>query len=221
MVLVFDLDDTLYEEMSYVRSGFQAVGTFMNHRWGVPEGESAKAMGIVLAREGRGRVFDMVLEEYGLRTSVNVRACVSAYRNHDPKIELWAAAKRCLGRFKTTPMYVVTDGNKIVQGRKASALAVDRYVKKVFRTHSYRTMHVKPSPYCFELIAGREGVDPSEICYVGDDPHKDFVGIKPKGFKTVRVLTGKHSETVLDSAHEAHMTVKCLDELSPILVDEI
>ena len=35
-VLVFDLDDTLYPELSYVHSGFRAVAAFLSPLLGVP-----------------------------------------------------------------------------------------------------------------------------------------------------------------------------------------
>ena len=35
-ILVFDLDDTLYPELSYVHSGFRAVAAFLGPVLGVP-----------------------------------------------------------------------------------------------------------------------------------------------------------------------------------------
>ena len=37
MILVFDLDDTLYEEISYVKSGFKKVSDFMKSEYEIPK----------------------------------------------------------------------------------------------------------------------------------------------------------------------------------------
>ena len=36
MVIVFDLDDTLYEELSYVKSGFLAVARYLQETYHTP-----------------------------------------------------------------------------------------------------------------------------------------------------------------------------------------
>jgi putative hydrolase of the HAD superfamily len=33
MIIVFDLDDTLYEEITYVRSGFKAVANYLSKNY--------------------------------------------------------------------------------------------------------------------------------------------------------------------------------------------
>ena len=33
MIIVFDLDDTLYEEITYVRSGFKAVASYLSQTY--------------------------------------------------------------------------------------------------------------------------------------------------------------------------------------------
>jgi putative hydrolase of the HAD superfamily len=48
---------------------------------------------------------------------------------------------------------------------------------------------------------------------VGDNVKKDFVGIKPLGFNTVRVLRGNYAHYVADEAHEAARIIQSLDEL--------
>jgi len=63
-VLVFDLDDTLYPECDYVRSGFAAVDRWLREHRGVTGfSEIANAH----FRGGRrGNIFDLSLEELGL-----------------------------------------------------------------------------------------------------------------------------------------------------------
>lgn len=214
-VIVFDLDDTLYEELNFVRSGFQAVTRMLHERYGIDLADSLPLMWEELQRNGRGKVFDRLLETYGLLTKANVRRCVSAYRLHAPNIRLDDEAVRCLEALRSYPMYIVTDGNKLVQYNKLIALGLYEhpYIRKCYITRRYGIHNEKPSPYCFREISRLEKAPPQNIVYVGDNPRKDFVGIKLLGFRTVRILKGGHKDVRATDEYEAEHTIQTLDEL--------
>ena len=210
MVLVFDLDDTLYEELEFVKSGFRAVTNFLNEHWSVPR-EVGYSLMIERLQNGRDHIFDHVLSKLELFSEKRVQQCVSVYRSHTPDIRLYAEADDCLQRFKNLPVYIVTDGNKLVQSNKLKALGLFERVKFCFLTHCYGLHNAKPSPYCFLKICSREKVRPQDVAYIGDNPHKDFVGIKPAGFKTFRILRGQHKDIVKPEEFDAEFR---LDSLS-------
>jgi putative hydrolase of the HAD superfamily len=56
--------------------------------------------------------------------------------------------------------------------------------------------------------------------YIADNPYKDFVGIKPQGFATIRVLTGPYKDIAIGEAFEADWKIKDLSEL-PALIKKI
>lgn len=220
-VVVFDLDDTLYEEMSYVLSGFRAVAGHLSAKYGLGRSQVYMRMREVLQAHGRGAVFDEVLAEHRLASRARIRECLAVYRAHEPRLKLHADAVRCLSRLRSYPLYIVTDGNKLVQGRKVQALALDRRVSRVFITHRHGVANAKPSPYCFSLIAACEKRAPEEIMYVADDPSKDFVGLKPLGFRTARVLRGRHTHVKAGPSHEAELVWANLDPLTADLLDSL
>lgn len=221
MIIVFDLDDTLYDEKSYVKSGFSAVADFMHRKWKVFAKEAYDFMLEALEKKGRGHIFDEVLRHYNIFSKANVKKCLSTYHFHQPKISLFPDAERCLRRFKNYPLYIVTDGNKIVQHKKILALNLNHMVKKVIITYRHGRKNSKPSPYCFFKIAEWEKVKPRQILCIGDDPNKDFIGIKPLGFKTIRILRGEHKDTRLTPHYEAYNNIGTLDELTPKLLKEL
>ena len=214
-VLVLDLDDTLYDERSFVRSGFRAVAAWGEERYGLNRAASFATMMALLESQGRGRVFDEWLEGRG-----SVRAALEVYRRHEPDIALWPTAERLLTRHQGAALYLVTDGNKAVQARKVSALGLWDRVRRVYLTNRYGTMYAKPSPRCFELIAGRERVPIDALIHVADNPAKDFVGLNPLGVTTVRVLTGHHADTPARPVAEAKHRILDLDALAGLL-DEL
>jgi putative hydrolase of the HAD superfamily len=215
MVLAFDMDDTLYEETTYVRSGFIAVARSLAPILGKPAKFLTAEMEDLLEQLGRGKVFDGLLERHGKLSRRLVQECVSCYRLHEPEIQLHQAARDCLHRFRHLPLYVVTDGNKTAQSAKLRALDLESKVKKVFVTHCYGVRHAKPSPHCFQIIQKLESVPASRILYIGDNPAKDFVGIRPLGFQTLRVLTGPHSIIKAQAGYDAEFHVDSLNDLTP------
>ena len=219
MVLVFDLDDTLYEELTFVRSGFRAVADYLNEQYSIPPQSGLEFM-LQKLLSGRGRIFDDLLDYHGIYTKKLVRKCVSVYRFHRPEIALYPEADACLERFGNYPQYIVTDGNKVVQNNKIKALGLDRRVKYCYITHCYGIKNAKPSSYCFLKICGRERVSPKEVVYIADNPHKDFVGIKPLGFKTIRVLQGQYKDLILSKEYEADRQIYSLRELNEDLLNQ-
>jgi len=221
MILVFDLDDTLYNEMDFVKSGFEAVSNYLYEFYSIPKDESFKFMIETLLKNGRGRIFDDILIKFGLYSKKRVRKCVSVYRAHKPHIFLYNEADDCLKRFNDYFIYLVTDGNKLVQKNKIDALGLNNRVKFSFIIHRYGIKNSKPSPYCFLKICKMEKVEPEKVVYIGDNPNKDFVGIKPLGFKTIRVLTGQYKNVFKTDEFEADYPINNLSELSKDLLERI
>jgi putative hydrolase of the HAD superfamily len=216
MVLIFDLDDTLYPEISYVQSGFSAVAEALERRYGWETGESLALMNEALRIMGRGTVFDALLESRGALTRKAVRECVALYRHHKPRISLAPEAEEFLRCWPERP-YLVTDGHKVVQANKVEALAITPSLKRFYITHRYGVCHAKPSPYCFDLIRQAERCEWKDLVYVGDNPAKDFVSLNALGCATVRVMTGEHASSVARQGYDGQHRINGLYELAPLL----
>jgi putative hydrolase of the HAD superfamily len=216
MVLIFDLDDTLYPEITYVQSGFSAVAEAMQRRYGWAAVETLAYMTEILRTRGRGAVFDALLSSRGALTKNAVRACVKTYRHHSPRIELAPEAEAFLRNWPNQP-YLVTDGHKVVQAKKVEALGITPRFKRMYITHRFGVKHAKPSPYCFNLIRRAEHCEWSDLVYVGDNPAKDFVSLNALGSTTIRVLTGEHVNSAAMPGHDACYSINSLNELEPLL----
>src|SRR5215469_10828154 len=217
MVLVFDLDDTLYEERTYVASGFRSVAQWLETKFGWDRALTYQTMTEVLGTEGRGRVFDRLLERQGRFSKTLVRQCVNVYRNHTPEIQLWPTAQHLLSGLAGCHLYLVTDGHKVAQARKVQALGIERRFQRIYLTHRYGLRNAKPSTHCFELIRAREARPLKEMVYVADNPAKDFVGLKPLGMQTVRVLTGIYRDSVAAPGYDAQYRIDDLRSLPSLL----
>lgn len=218
MVIVFDLDDTLYPEITFVYGGLRAVARYLSPLLQVEEEQIFLGLQHEI-KEQRSQVFDRFLDKIGKKSKRLVTTCVNIYRYHEPHISLYSEAEVCLERFKEFPLYIVTDGNKLVQKRKFLALGLDHRVRRCFCTYHYGLHYSKPSPYCFQKICQLEQVSPHQVVYIADNPNKDFVGLKPLGFHTIRVLTGPYKDLKVDPSYEAELKIENLNQLDQALIN--
>jgi len=215
MILIFDLDDTLYSEIEYVRSGFLAVANELNHLFSWPVTESFNFMLKTLDEKGRGAVFNDLLQYNGKLSKKNVKHCINKYRHHKPNIFLTEDVISVIKYFPCNK-YIVTDGHKIAQGNKVEALRISSFFKKVYITHRYGINNSKPSVHCFDLIRKREKCEWSEMCYIGDNPNKDFVNLKPLGVHTIRIKTAIYDSFDIAEHLEADSVISNLSEIKAL-----
>lgn len=217
MIVAFDLDDTLYPEESFVRSGFRVVAQTLAARWGISAEDAFEVMWTSLERRGRGTQFNDLVEHFGLRGHQSVQELLAIYRHHRPSISLPPESGAALKALRPRPLYVVTDGHKVVQQNKIDALGLGPLIDHAYLTHRYGIGKRKPSVHVFELLMRRERCRAQDIVYVGDDPSKDFRGIRPLGVHTIRVGTGRHSGVVVPAADDAERRVASVAQVPPVI----
>lgn len=218
MILVFDLDDTLYNEQSYVKSGFMAVAIHGYNRFGWSVKDSYHFMQYSLETNGRGSIFDSWISSQGKFSKKLVRECIGVYRTHTPSIQLSKEAGRLLPElFNSYPLYLVTDGNKIVQKKKIESLRIERWFKKAMITHRYGIKNAKPSIHCFKLIKKLEKCEWTDIVYIGDNPRKDFINLNKKGALTIRIMQGAYAAETAQPGFDGKIKIESLDEIPEIL----
>lgn len=218
MIIVFDLDDTLYDEKSFVYSGFSEVAKWISMFSNSSSIEIFDHMVNELSINGRGKIFDNVLEKYLQKTKKNIQKCISIYRLHKPDIKLDSEVVDLLLELgKSYKLYIVTDGNKLVQNNKIKSLYVEKYIQKAFITYRYGLSASKPSLKCFEIIKNIEKVDWTDIVYIGDNPNKDFVNLNKVNAITIRVLQGDFALINASKEYDAKYKINKIAELKNTL----
>lgn len=216
--VLFDLDDTLYDEMQFVKGGFKAVSIYVSKRCGINQGMLYKALVDVLKKEGRGRTFDITLQKFGLYKKELIPKLVQVYRKHKPKLSLYPRASVVLSELKKShKLGLITDGNEQVQRRKVQALGVKDFFDVLIFTNHYGVEKQKPDPFPYQRAIKMLRVKPVEAVYVGDDPYKDFIGAKKVGIRTIRILRGKYKDVRLSPTLEAEHEIDGLEEISSFI----
>jgi putative hydrolase of the HAD superfamily len=195
--VVFDLDDTLFLERDYVRSGFFAVGRWMLDQRGV-EGFGERCW-TEFDHGTRGDVFDHVLDQLGVATDPGlVPRLVEVYRSHEPTVRMLPDAAAALSDLEgRVALAAVTDGPLASQQAKARAVgAVGRLDPIVYTAELDVT---KPDMRAFTPVEAARGVRGAECVYVADNPHKDFIGPRRLGWGTIRVRRRQSLHAAVDS----------------------
>jgi putative hydrolase of the HAD superfamily len=223
--VLFDLDDTLYPERQFVDGGFGAVAAFLSGPSGSPASDLEARLRELHERDGRGRLFDSLLDELGLDGDPDlVPACLLVYRAHQVELTPYPGAIAVLDLLRNAGIRtgVVSDGNAAVQTRKLRGLdAVSRRLDVVVLTDELGPGHAKPSPVGFRVACRLLEVSPSATIYVGNDPRKDFVGARAAGLRTIRIGPvpdeGGSTTITIAPADDADVTVDSFDALSTML----
>lgn len=208
MIVVFDLDDTLYDEVDFVASGFRAVAEYVDPSAPQP---LVDFMQSTFAAQGTGKIFDALAAHFGL--DVAVAELVEVYRFHSPDIEL--PAERLAVVQQLAPEHtlaLVSDGPWVMQRNKFVRLGLPRFIDAPVFTARLRAP--KPSPVAFESLMRRFGAHECYV-YVGDNAGKDFIAPRALGWRTIhfRNPRGVH----LANAGESDVAIADFGELPNVL----
>lgn len=169
--IVFDLDDTLYGEKEYVKSGYRKVAAAFPQI----EHMAEKLYDVFLHK---GKAFDEVLENAGLNTEENREKCLEIYRFQQSDVRLYDGVKEMLCRLreKGVKLGVITDGRVEGQKSKIAALGLESLVDEIIITDELGGVEYrKPNEKAFVLMQEKLGVPFADTVYVGDNLHKDFI----------------------------------------------
>ncbi|MBX2997202.1 MAG: HAD family hydrolase [Caldilineaceae bacterium] len=165
LVVVFDLDDTLYKEIDYVQSGITAVAAMLKSLYH----EDLTSVLINARISGVTDIWQLACEKLHLPKETK-ESLLWFYRLHAPDITLDEKVLATLNYLQDTgaTLAILSDGRSVTQRLKLTALGLSHI--PAFISEEYSS--VKPDPQRFIAISkhwpGRRYV------YVGDNPDKDF-----------------------------------------------
>jgi putative hydrolase of the HAD superfamily len=185
-LVVFDIDDTLYPERQFVRSGYGAVGERLREKLGRDETFEAWLWQRFERGEVRG-AFDALNDHFQLGLDRDeIQACVECYRLHRPDIEPYPGMESLLRRLaESCRLAVISDGPSQVQRQKLDATGLGELFERVLVSEDFEPPAGKPDPHMFEHAAERLQTEPRHCAYIGDNLAKDFVAPNALGWLSV------------------------------------
>jgi putative hydrolase of the HAD superfamily len=228
--VLFDLDDTLYPQSSWLDGAWGAVAL------AAPESVNRAVLHNALraiAAEGtdRGHIIDRALLVAGA-PDIDPTPLVTAFRAHAPaRMETYPGTTEVLrGLREHVPVGLVSDGDVRCQAAKLRALDLTDAFDVIVWSDALGREFRKPHPAPFRTALDRLGANGLRCVMVGDRPEKDTRGARAAGLLgCIRVRTGEyatHPDEVgclasVDSVREAGAWVLALmDGLGRQLSDQ-
>lgn len=183
--VIFDLDDTLYLEKEYVKSGFKEVAKCL------PEIDNAceKLYGFFLEKK---TAVDELLHEENIFTEELKKKCLEVYREHMPQLYLSEAAESLLNALKGNgkKIGILTDGRVNGQKNKIKSLGLERFADEILVTdelagNSSPVNFRKPNEIGFWVLKERFQTAFCKMAYIGDNPSKDFKAPQRLGMRSI------------------------------------
>jgi putative hydrolase of the HAD superfamily len=196
-----DLDDTLYDEFDYVKSGMWIVAQHMASTYGGGADSLYELMINDILLNGRGTAFDVALSHLRVdNPSQKVGGFMQIYRNHKPDISLPIETLEFLSRIVAISppvrLGLVTDGLPTMQKNKVISLGLEKVFHEI--VYCWEIGKPKPSPSGLALAANRLGVPSHECIVIGDSIEKDILPALSLGMMAFRV----HGRSKNLSLHE-------------------
>jgi putative hydrolase of the HAD superfamily len=193
--VVFDLDDTLYDEIDYCMSGFRAVAEFLSNP---PQTVPANLIYEILWKEfsagNRIKTFNTALDKLEIPYNDKLIAeLINVYRTHIPQITLPKDSRDVLEQLsKKYILAMLTDGFLPAQKLKVQALRIEKFFKCIIYTEELGRDCWKPSTAGFEKILHNLEVKPENAAYIADNEKKDFIAPNKLGFLTILLIRDAH-----------------------------
>jgi putative hydrolase of the HAD superfamily len=205
--IVFDLDDTLYKEIEYLKSAYNFICNYLN--LDIYE----EMMNLYFQEKD---VFDIIIKRYNLCT--NKSTFVNLYRNHFPNISLDVETREMITYLKCEgySLGIITDGRSTTQRNKIEALEINKLFDLIIISEEIGSE--KPNINNFLPF---HDFNSESYFYIGDNINKDFYAPNKLNWLTVQLLDNglniKRKTIFLGELYNPKFQIKSLRELKKIL----
>ena len=180
--IVFDLDDTLYKEVDYVKSAYNKIEEYLYNNYEIDISSFVRT-----CLNKNKNLFDFLHNNVIVNNDqLSLKTFLNIYRNHKPSISLDKKSHNFLNHLKELKISssLITDGRSVTQRNKVESLGLTNYFNKIII--SEEVGYVKPNLHSFQAIQSE--IFNHNFIYVGDNTAKDFFAPNQLGWKTVCIL---------------------------------
>tara|TARA_Y200000002_G_scaffold150198_2_gene124168 strand:+ start:31723 stop:32376 length:654 start_codon:yes stop_codon:yes gene_type:complete len=184
--IVFDLDDTLYKEIDFVKSAYIYICKYIRSRFGIDFFSQIQE-----CIDDGVNFYDYIISKLHHKHNFSIEKYLELYRFHYPKLSLSTDTSEFLNNISDRKIgfSIITDGRSISQNNKIKALGLSHLAQKIII--SEETGYEKPHINNFKII---EKVYPDKkFLYVADNTSKDFLAPNTLKWDTVCLLDNGHN----------------------------
>jgi putative hydrolase of the HAD superfamily len=179
--IVFDLDDTLYKEIDFVKSAYNYINNYIKSRYNIDLSSHIQE-----CVDDGINFFDLIKSRLNQNQSFPIEKYLELYRFHYPEINLSNDTVEFLNKIsnKNIDFSIITDGRSISQNNKIKVLGLINLSKNIII--SEETGYEKPHLNNFKII---ERIYPDKkLLYIADNTSKDFLAPNTLKWDTICLL---------------------------------
>lgn len=188
--VILDLDDTLYNETDYVKSGYQKIAELY------PEIPRAQEELWRYFMEGKPAI-DLFLKNHSMEKDKEM--CLLCYRSQMPDIALSKEYRELLIKWRREgkKLGIITDGRPQGQRNKIAVLGLESMVDEIIVTDELAgaggdvRKFRKPAKIAFEMMQMRLDLPFESMVYIGDNKAKDFLAPEALGMQCLWIRNEK------------------------------
>jgi putative hydrolase of the HAD superfamily len=208
--IVLDLDDTIYPEQDFVKSGFNYLAYHYSCNYEVDN------LTELMLREWKqgGDAISYLFETLKIENPP-IQEALSIYRTHLPKIKLDSLTFSFFEQLDILKVRLglISDGRSITQRNKLRALGIESKFDKIVISEEFGSE--KPNIRNFEVFISE--YPDSNFCYIGDNTNKDFDSPDKLGWYTFCLISSGHNIHFQDFSNLPSRTKK-ISKLSDVLI---
>ncbi|HVG42123.1 MAG TPA: HAD family hydrolase [Chitinophagaceae bacterium] len=183
---VFDLDDTLFQEIDFLKSAYRHISKKLAS---YIECDIYEEM---LERYyKKENVFQWIIDKHSNSiTAFNLQWLIKEYREHIPVIKLSEEVLLFLQKLKSLniPTGLITDGRSITQRNKLKALGIEDYFTDIVISEEFGSEKPDERNYLYY----QNKYPTKEFYFFGDNTSKDFIVPAKLGWKTICIKNRGH-----------------------------
>ena len=162
---VFDLDDTLSQEIDYLKSAYDEIAADLEGKIG----RNIHAEMLELYQK-ESNVFQWIIDTFP--NSTTIEELLMIYRNHFPKIAFDNSTSTFLNNLNAlnVPLGIITDGRSITQRNKLKALGLDEKLCEIVISEEFGS----EKPNINNYIHFSNKYPEATFYFFGDNLKKDF-----------------------------------------------
>lgn len=183
--VIFDIDDTLYLEMDYIRSGFSLLAAFLRKQ-GIPADTEDF---VACFHTNASEAIERYLCQLGVYEEALHQKLLCMHREHIPDIRPFAHVEELLAWLKQKGLRlgVISDGTALAQNNKLIGLGLRQYFDEIVFSDALGGVHCrKPCDVSFRYIQRKMDIPFENMLYIGDNCDKDFYPVQHLGMRGIQ-----------------------------------
>ncbi len=209
---VFDLDDTLYHEIDFLKSAFTFIARDLE-----PDSHFHLFEEMLYIFKTGGNAFEYVINRFPDK-NLRVDTLLDTYRSHIPQISLKEGVLKMLISIKEKSgrTGIITNGRKITQHNKIKALGLDKLIDEIIISEEFGVGKPDEAVYKYFQKNDSQG----QFYYFGDNFKIDFLAPKKLHWCCIGVLDDGNIHmpdmTIFSQEYVPHLFIREFTEIEII-----